>query len=458
MADSRSAFEKMAFGKQLNQILNNARYEFSRGGVVGDLVRGGLNAASQDPFVQRLSPNIVKPYGNNQHTLSQGTDNYRDIGGANQQFLGTLLGDPLNLVPAVAPALNLSSKATKALGKEALRQIETGTGIIGKNVVDPRMYAVQDVRTNVGQMPFDPRFDERVLEQEKLKKLTTVVERDPDIKLPTMSLVDFEGKPFITSMSDRLAAGGLLKEINNKKLNTPIALPGGQDYMLYNDAAWASGVKPAKELLDMANMIYRETGQNPIYIPHRMAPTGGDFAHATGETMISYADTALSGNAKKTLNSLIKKIVPDWVGVNNPKSLDQYRNLSATKREAIREVLDKKFRNEGGLGLGEARLSVADTTQLNSPVGGIMNIGEIFANKPLSNISNNTSYPKKLEGRGIARLNENENINIYQLLEDLAKERKVVDPKNPSNDDMRALMMKPYSGRITSEMLKRLGF
>ena len=119
--------------------------------------------------------------------------------------------------------------------------------------------------------------------------------------------------------------------------------------------------------------------------------------------------------------------------------------------------LDKEFRNEGGLGIGEARLSVADTTQLNSPVGGIMNVGEIFANRPLNNISNNSSYPKKLEGQGIARLKE-DNINIYQLLEDLAKERKVIDPTNPSADDMRALMMKPYSGVITSQMLKKLGF
>jgi hypothetical protein len=370
----------------------------------------------------------------------------------------TAMGSLPNVPMLAKNASQTLGKGAKAGAREIARQMESGTGLFGKALVNPRMNIIQDVRTNVGQMPFDPRFDERVLEQDKLKNLTTVVERDPDIKLPTMSLVDFEGKPFITSMSDRLAAGGLLKEINNKKLNTPINLPGGQDYMLHNEGAWASGNKPANELLNMANMIYRETGQNPIYIPHRMAPTGGDFAHATGETMISYADTALGGNAKKTLNSLIKKIVPDWVGINNPKSLNQYQNLSATKREAIREILDKKFRNEGGLGIGEARLSVADTTQLNSPVGGIMNIGEIFPNRPLSNISNNTSYPKKLEGRGIARLNENENINIYQLLEDLAKERKVIDPKNPSSDDMRALMMKPYSGRITSDMLKRLGY
>ena len=140
MADNRSAFERMAFGKQLNQILNNASAEFRRGGLPADLARGYVNAASQDPFVQMFSPNAVQPFGNKQYTLSQGTDDYRDVGGANQQFLGTLLGDPLNLVPAIAPAMKLTGKATNAFGREVARQIETGTGIIGKNTIDPRMY------------------------------------------------------------------------------------------------------------------------------------------------------------------------------------------------------------------------------------------------------------------------------------------------------------------------------
>jgi len=48
--------------------------------------------------------------------------------------------DALGLVPAIAPAMKLSGKATKALGREVARQIETGTGIIGKNTIDPRQY------------------------------------------------------------------------------------------------------------------------------------------------------------------------------------------------------------------------------------------------------------------------------------------------------------------------------
>jgi hypothetical protein len=338
-----------------------------------------------------------------------------------------------------------SAGVNQALSKSELTPLDFGM-MLG---------TVKDVRTNIGQMAFDPRFDTRAKEQGKLKNLTTVVERDVDKQLPTMSLANFEGRPFITSMSDRLAGGGLLKEINDTKLNTPIVLPGGQDYMLHNDAAWATGVKPANELITLANMLQKETKQNPIYLPWRMAPTGGDFAHATGETMLAYADASLGNAEKKLLDTKMKSIIPDWLGVSNPASLEQYRKMPDSKRKAIQKMLDIDFRDMGGLNRGEARLSVADPSQLNSQVGGIMNIGEIYANKPLGDISNNTSYPKVIPGQGLARASED--INIYELLDDAAQARGVIDPKNPTRDDMRALQMKPYSGIITADILKKLG-
>jgi len=250
---------------------------------------------------------------------------------------------------------------------------------------------VKDVRTNVGQMAFDPRFDKRVKEQDRLKNLSTTVERDVDKALPAMSIVNFEGYPFVTSMSDRLAAGGKLKGINEKQLKHEVVLPGGQDYMLHNDDyVWASGDKPAGDILDQANMLYSQTGRNPIHLPWRMAPSGGDFAHATGETMLSYAATSLGRSDKLKLDATMKQLIPDWKGVDSPVSLAQYRALPDTKRKLVQNVLDKNFRDVGGLSIGEARLAAADPTQLNSQVGGLMNVGLIHANKPLSTVSNNT--------------------------------------------------------------------
>jgi len=49
--------------------------------------------------------------------------------------------DALGLVPAIAPAMKLSGKATKALGKEALRQIDAGRGI-GRYIPDMNQYVL----------------------------------------------------------------------------------------------------------------------------------------------------------------------------------------------------------------------------------------------------------------------------------------------------------------------------
>ena len=92
----------------------------------------------------------------------------------------------------------------------------------------------------VGEMGFDPRFDPRVKEQGKLAKLVTDVD-EPQVQVPAVSLVDYEGRPFITSMADRTGVG-LLKSIDDVQLNRPVNMQGGNDFMFNNPGmAWASG-------------------------------------------------------------------------------------------------------------------------------------------------------------------------------------------------------------------------
>ena len=129
---------------------------------------------------------------------------------------------------------------------------------------------------------YDPRFDPRAKEQARLQALTLQVNPKSIATPPTISLVDLEGRPFITSMSDRTAAGGQLTGINNIPLNAPVDYLGGQDYMFNNPGkVWASAEQPVKQILNNAEIIKDVTGQNPLYIPLRMAPTGGDFALMT---------------------------------------------------------------------------------------------------------------------------------------------------------------------------------
>jgi hypothetical protein len=338
--------------------------------------------------------------------------------------------------------------------------------------------------TRMGDIGFDPRYDERVKEQQKLNDLTTTVEKRLTEEVPELYLPDYEGQGFVSSMSDRTAAGGMLTDINGVPLKRPIDLRGGQDYMFENPGqVWASAEDPVRAVMMQAAAAKALTGKDPLYLPWRMAPSGGDFAHMTGETMLSFAESNMGKGDKRSLNSQIKKFIPDWKGIDSPESFDQYRTLPDAERKALKAVLDKNFREKGGLGLGEARLSVSDPNQLTAPEGYLMNVGRIFADKPMIESSGHPSYPKGIPGEGIGRLADDRSLfelnpkvfprekdiralladpstarTAYENLPDVNTARGIVDPRQPSQTDTRALQMKPYYGILTQELLKKMGF
>jgi hypothetical protein len=372
------------------------------------------------------------------------------------QSVEAISGGLMPLSPAAIRATQAGIESTaKALAPKAGQLAEDYLRSIGGIADIAPTSGVARSTTRVGD--FDPRFDPRAKEQERLKNLTTTVESTQNVNAPKVSLVDYEGRPFITSMSDRTAAGGDLVKINDVSLNRPVGLLGGQDYMFNNPGqVWASAQGPVKQLMQAADVLKQTTGQNPLYIPWRMAPTGGDFATMTGETMLSYAESAMSKTDKKALNKAIKEFIPDWKGVDSPESIKQFRDAPDAVRKALMNEMDVSFRDAGGLNIGEARLSVADKKQLVAPDAGIMNIGEIFADQPMIMQSGHPSYPRGVPGQGLGILEDQR--GIYELLPSAVRERGILDPTTPGLTDIRALQMKPYYGIINEELLRSLGY
>jgi len=308
---------------------------------------------------------------------------------------------------------------------------------------------------NVGSMKFDPRFDPRVKEQPALAALKTDV-TETSTNIPKVSLADFEGRPFITSMADRTGVG-LLNQINDVPLNRPVNMQGGQGFMFENPGmVWASAKGPSKQILNEAEIIKQVTGQNPLYLPFRMAPTGGDFASMTGESMLAYADAAMNKSNKKRLDKMIKNYIPDWSGVSSQAAAEQFRAAPDRVRKALKNEMDVNFRDAGGLGIGQARLAVADPAQLASRDAGVMNVGEIFAGQPLVAKSGHSAYSTGVPGQGLGQLQED--LGIFQLMPSVAQARGIPDVLNPRATDIRALQMKPYAGMITGDLLKYLGY
>ena len=328
--------------------------------------------------------------------------------------------------------------------------------IVGENI-NPATFLRGFKPVVRGMGEFDLRYDPRVKEREKLLNVQPQVESRGTVNAPEISITELEGKPFITSMSDRTAAGGYLTGVNDVTFNRPVNLQGGQDFMFENPGmVWASGKSPVNQIRKLAAMVKSTTGENPLYIPWRMAPTGGDFASMTGETMLNYADAALSKRVKRDIDKEIKALIPDWSGIGSDRSIEQFQSAKDKIRKQIKQKLDVNFREQGGLGLGEARIAVSDPRQLTAPDTGIQNVGEIFANEPAIVQSGHPAYPTGVPGRGLGRIKED--VRVYELLDPVVQARGIANPRAPSQQDIRALQMKPYYGRITAETLKRLGY
>ena len=362
---------------------------------------------------------------------------------------------PLAVASMAAP---FAAPAARSLAPKAAEMAQDYlTKIGGISYITPPNQSMANAVRNAKIGEFDSRFDPRKLEQEKIANTVPVVEQLNKTPIPKVSLADYEGRPFITSMSDRTAAGGDLLGVNDVMFKRPVHLHGGQDYMFNNpNQVWASAQQAVSPILKNAEMLKEVTGQNPLYIPWRMAPTSGDFAHMTGEGMIAHAEAAMGKTDKKLLNNAIKDLLPSWKGVDSAESIAQYRSAPKTVRDSIMQVMDRDFRNMGGLNIGQARLAVTDPRQINAAEGGIQNIGEIYAGQPMIMKSGHPSYPRGVAGQGLGTIDKEH--NIFELLPNVVKERGIANPAAPAQTDLRALQMKPYAGIITAKMLRDLGY
>ena len=345
-----------------------------------------------------------------------------------------------------------AERAIAPMVERTMQKGGLGAGLLGDLAQGTRSQMLQ------GNNVFDPRFDPRVLEQERLKNLKTTIVPIQNYNVPEVSLANYEGYPFITSMADRTRTG-LLTDIDGVLLNRPVELQGGQPYMFENPGqVWASGRKPATDIYELAAELKSGTKKDPLFLPWVMSPSGSDFANMTGETMLAYAQSAMGKGTKSALDSRIKKqFIPDWKGIDDPASIDQFKKLSDKKRKSMKQqLLDKEFRNEGGLSIGEARLAIADPTQLMSRDASILNVGQVFPDRPMIMQSGHSSYPLGVPGQGLGV--SKDKFNIFQLLKDYSASRGIKDPTNPSRPDIRTLEMKPYGGLLTADVLKSLGY
>ena len=337
----------------------------------------------------------------------------------------------------------------------AAAQRLSGSDIPNVNTKPPSPYSVRPAEVAV-----DPRIESRKGELGKIADLKVELAPRVTDPAPEVSIFDYEGHPYITSMSDLAAAGDDITAINDVRFRVPFSRRGGQDYMFDNPGSvWASERGPAERHVELADQLQQMTGKDVLYMPWTMGPNAVKFSHMPRGIQYSYADAALDGADRNALASEIKSILPNWRGFEDPDSAEMFMTVTGKARGALNTVMDK-YRNRGGLGGGEAVYAATDLDQMNTPLTTLRNVGIIdprFGASPSSHASYNYSIP----GRGVGRLKEN--IGALGLSPDVMAALNYKTPfdfpvgvQPGTKSPLRAMQMKPQGGILDYETLKFL--
>lgn len=124
---------KDAYKRRVQPIINNAAQTFSTGGPFGDLFRsyGDAAAPGNAAALQGMGIPFKGPMTAPREEGFSSGENFRPMGDPQQQFAGQLLGDPMNVLPMVAPAARGAVAAGKYAGPELARALENYMGKVG---------------------------------------------------------------------------------------------------------------------------------------------------------------------------------------------------------------------------------------------------------------------------------------------------------------------------------------
>ena len=207
----------------------------------------------------------------------------------------------------------------------------------------------------------------------------------------TIKPEDMEGGRIIFDAGDRAVAGQKLVRINGIDLEFPIDLMGGPEFMMYQKhlrdnggigSIWA-GDKGAITALGRQAVGDEET----YFMPTIMTQTGLDFNTMMSDALIQQiSKMKITKKTKKEFDKVIKKIRPEWKGIDHPEAREQLLE-SGPLRHAFIDRMDKaEFQSKGFPDVAQTRVAITDPAYLDLPfASGGMTIGRVDKSSPILN-------------------------------------------------------------------------
>ena len=303
----------------------------------------------------------------------------------------------------------------------------------------------------------------RIKDQARLETTNPVVApREGLQERNIINLEDYIGRPYLSVQYDP-SATGTLTSVQGAPLRSPVELTGGQDYM--------RGVEPGRLTASGENVLNKidltrralkaKYGEDPLFIPSGMQKTGGDFNHMQVATMAEYAGANMPADTFKKMAQEVKE--KTGIDISDPAYITGLSQVTGDTRKAAQDIMDK-YRNQGGISVGEARLATHDPGQvydnfLNSPsmnMGVLSDSSEFLPSRhgtyPASNMgSYEGTFSQRFPVMALdpARLKE-----IVSGGPGIMTSRNV-DINNVTPADIRSMSMAPVGGILEEENVMR---
>lgn len=289
-----------------------------------------------------------------------------------------------DFVPAVGGSTKLAGAGAKAGAREIARQIETGTGLFGKNVIDPRMNIVNVAGTPSNEILFPNRtldsltsaeksaltkFDKTlavpaVRRREELRLIGGGNEIEPSLNILTpqtihpTSLLDTVITPLA---ADQAATGGIVKKVAGINLERPLERQGGRLYPFIEqnykqNVGWSSEPAAANSKIGNFKLNSEQYDKPVVAIYDAMGNEGINFSHHQAPAMVAQLQTLNpSKSAIKEFDNEIRSLT--FTNKNTGKVTQPFKNFSGVTSP---NIWDEMFYGTPEFTDGKLRTALAE--------------------------------------------------------------------------------------------------
>tara|TARA_R110000822_G_C15277187_1_gene489815 strand:+ start:91 stop:1452 length:1362 start_codon:yes stop_codon:yes gene_type:complete len=348
-----------------------------------------LQEILQQSELDRMLSGNVKPYKN--HAFSEYNPTFQEkTYDLVNKYVSTpaaksLVGNKGNLGLMDFTGFNSSSEniaraAGRGIPEGNLGDVALGFGLLGMDLIDPtkgiRKVAKPAVKAIKKRMSKQEGIDlgyYHPLSNTKLKKpiqdMTSKVMPFKNVKTPKIITPEDlykEKLAGITTKGDRTNIG-LLTEVEGIKLAEEVPLYGGPRFSDYNPDIWSSNKGQITTITNKAKGLLDE-GYNPATI---YTTSGHDALRfntmLTDGFLQEIKAINLPKKSIKEFDDALRKIRPEWVGINNPEARNQLLQ-NGTLRTHFNEIGGQaKFQGKGFPDITPIKKGITDPNLLNTP-------------------------------------------------------------------------------------------